>query len=83
MAAEHGEDINAHKTWARRIVKEAPKVVIEEPQEKCIDVNHDGWTQCPSCGFKFKITDSNAWDGKRHRRCSQPLKIEVDHRQTK
>ena len=43
---------------------------------KTLVVDSDGWTRCPSCGFRFKITDTNAWDGHRHKRCGTRLSIE-------
>jgi|GEM_PF-2606848 len=76
MSTSHGDDLEAHGTWAKSILHCHPKVILEEPPQKPISINRDGWTQCPACNFKFKISDPNAWDGKRHLRCSQPLKID-------
>ncbi len=80
VATGHGNDLGAHNIWAKSIIQRRPRVVLEDPPQKPITIDKDGWTQCPTCNFKFKISDSNAWDGMRHRRCSQPLKIEADHR---
>jgi len=34
-----------------------------------------GWARCPSCGFRFSIADKHAFDGKRHLRCKQKMRI--------
>lgn len=39
-------------------------------------VEADGWVRCPSCGFKFKITDRQRWTGVRHRRCGTEINLE-------
>ena len=38
-----------------------------------IDVRDDGWTTCPNCGKRFKITFAGSWDGSRHQTCGQRL----------
>jgi len=34
-----------------------------------------GFVECPNCGWRFKPTDSSAWNGDRHLRCGQRLRI--------
>lgn len=31
------------------------------------------WVKCPRCGFRFTLTDENAWDNEKHIRCGQLL----------
>lgn len=55
--------------------------------EPCFDNNNDpirvnpqpdGWLQCPHCGWRFTITDQNAFTGLRHKRCGQKLLVTTD-----
>jgi hypothetical protein len=73
MAAGHGTDLNGHSRWAAATIRARPRVVINEPASKHTSVDGDGWVDCPTCGSRFKLSDSNAWDGTRHRRCLQRL----------
>lgn len=38
-------------------------------------VSHDGWIQCPGCGFSFSIGDLRALHLGRHVSCGQALKL--------
>ena len=40
-----------------------------------VKANENGWALCPTCERKFKVTDKNAFDGIKHLRCKQKLKI--------
>jgi hypothetical protein len=35
----------------------------------------EGWVKCPSCNFKFKLSEPSKWDGLRHQTCGQRLHI--------
>jgi hypothetical protein len=35
--------------------------------------NRHGWLKCPKCGWRFLLTDPNAWTGKRHLKCGQKI----------
>jgi DnaJ-class molecular chaperone len=43
--------------------------------ERPADCRSEGRVQCPSCSRRFRITDPNAWTGKRHMRCGQKIKL--------
>lgn len=51
MSADHGEDVKAHLSWAARMIREQPRVVITRPPGLRVEVDDTGWAKCPSCGF--------------------------------
>ena len=57
-------------------LQKRPRVLIQEPVPEQVTVDNNGWVRCPKCLFKFKLSDRNAWDGKRHKRCLQPLQVQ-------
>ena len=40
-----------------------------------VSANENGWVLCPTCERKFKATDKNAYDGTKHLKCKQKLKV--------
>ena len=40
-----------------------------------VDVDGDGWTRCPTCGWRCKISDSRAFTNATHNRCGQPIRV--------
>jgi hypothetical protein len=74
VAAGH-DQVDSHELWAEEILKQKPKVKLEKPIAKPVMPDSEGWIRCPNCKYKFKLSDPNAWDGKKHKRCLQPLRI--------
>ncbi len=74
VAAGH-DQVDSHKLWAEKILKQQPKVKIVKQLVKQVVPDTEGWIKCPNCNFRFKLSDANAWDGERHKRCMQLLTI--------
>lgn len=74
MAAGHGEP-SSHSVWAEETIRRRPRVRLAKPEVQVAVVDDAGWVTCPACGFRFKQSDQNAWDGARHRRCLQRLRL--------
>ena len=53
-----------------------PSIPQNDAAPATVTPNSKGWVTCPSCGWGFKPTDPNAWNGDRHRRCGQRLRIQ-------
>ena len=70
-----------HRLPSFRIVEsgipaEAGDLPIWRPTSKAISVDAiDGYVRCPTCGFKFRISDPNAVVDNILQRCKQPLLI--------
>ncbi len=75
VAAGHGDSEKSHRTWAAEVTASMPRIVLKEPEAITLTVGETGWTRCPNCNFRFKVTDPNAFDGRYHNRCGQRLKI--------
>src|SRR5262245_26746988 len=65
LAAGHGESYD-ERAWAEKTILERPGIVFEEPTQKTLKVDERGWARCPTCNFRFKLSDPNAWDGTMH-----------------
>lgn len=50
-----------------------PYFANDKPEADAVVIG-DGIT-CPNCGWRFRLKDSNAWTGRRHRRCGQKIKL--------
>lgn len=63
--------LKCEKCGGKGTYKEPMFTAGDEPV--LLEVNDEGWSKCPKCGFRFKITDPKVWVGDRHNRCGQRL----------
>jgi len=78
MSVGH-EGVEDHLEWGRAVVSQPPSLVLLPDEPISVSVNQAGWATCPDpdCGYSFKPSDPNAWDGERHLRCKQRIIIEI------
>jgi hypothetical protein len=56
------------------VTGEVEPYFTNENPEVDASVRADG-TTCPTCGWRFRLSDPNAWTGRRHLRCGQKLRL--------
>lgn len=74
----HGRQVKSREECSecdgKGVTGEVERYFTNDDPEVDAPVRNEG-TTCPTCGWRFRLSDPHAWTGRRHLRCGQKLRL--------